>query len=183
VVKSKPSTIIVRGPATPEEEDIARLSMEPSVGRAFAFGDFGMDQDAKVKLEELANKYGHTETGAAASLTLANSHSRDLRDLYSGNVLRSVDSAEAQVRFNDVASSDIATEQPKKLVNLVTAVAAPTESDAPVLGLTADYLSNAAANEALADTADTSKQPKQADALDMLTDIRRCFVQSKPKAK
>jgi len=179
VVRSKPSTIVVRAPATPEEEDIARLSMEPGVGRAFAFGDFGIDQDAKVKLEELANRYGHTETGAAAALTLANSHSRDLRDLYSGSTLRTADVAEARTRFNAAASSRVATQDPDKLVSLVTAVAAPTESDAPVLGLTADYLSQGATDKALADTADTSKHPEQADALNKLSDIRRCFVQRK----
>jgi hypothetical protein len=183
VVRSKPSVIVVRAPATPEEEDIARLSMEPAVGRAFAFGDFGVDQDAKVKLEELANKYGHTETGAAAALTLANAHSRDLRDLYSGTILRAADSAEAEARFNAAASSSVAIQDPGKLVSLATAVAAPTESDAPVLDLAADYLSQAPTSKALGDTADTFKQPEQADALDRLSNIRRSFVQRKQLVK
>ena len=180
VVRSKPSTIIVRGPATPEEEDIARLSIEPGVGRAFAFGDFGTDDDARVKLEELANKFGHTETGTAAALTLANAHSRDLRDLYSGTILRSADSVEAKARFNDAASSSVATDNPETLVSLVTAVAAPTESDAPILGFTADYLTPSPTNEALADTLGSAKQLGEANALDRLRDIRRCFVQRKP---
>ncbi|HKU75286.1 MAG TPA: hypothetical protein VJR02_15355 [Pyrinomonadaceae bacterium] len=184
VVRSKPSTIVVRGPATPEEEDIARLSMDPGVGRAFAFGDFGTDDDARVKLEELANKYGDTETGAAAALTLSNSHGRDLRDLYSGTILRSADSAEAEARFNDATSSSVATDNPETLVSLATAVAAPTESNAPILGFTSDYLTPAAAtSDALADTAGTAKQMGEADALDRLKDIRRCFVQRKDPVK
>lgn len=183
VVKSKPAAIVVRAPATPEEEDIARLSMEPGVGRAFAFGDFGLDEDAKVNLEELANKYGHTETGAAASLTLANAHSRDLRDLYSGDILRSADSAAAEARFNAVATSSAATEDPNKLVSLVTAIAAPTESDAPVLDLAADYLSQAATKQALGDTADMAQQPQQANALNKLSNIRRCYAQKKQLVK
>lgn len=183
VVRSKPEVIVVRAPATPQEEDIARLSMEPGVGRAFALGDFGMDQDAKVKLEELANNHGNTETGAAAALTLANSHSRDLRDLYSGEILRSADNAEAQDRFNAAASSRVATDNPEKLVRLATAVAAPTESNAPVLDLTADYLDQGTTNKALADTADLSKQPQQADALEMLSNIRKSFVQRKRRVK
>lgn len=183
VVRSKPSTIVVRGPATPEEEDIARLSMDPGVGRAFAFGDFGTDDDARVKLEELANKYGDTETGAAAALTLSNAHGRDLRDLYSGTILRSADTAEAEARFNDATSSSVATHNPETLVSLATAVAAPTESDAPILGFTSDYLTPVSTTDALADTADTAQQMGQADALDRLRDIRRCFVQRKEQAK
>ncbi len=189
VVQSKPATIVVRSPATPEEEEIALLSMDPGVGRAFAFGDFGMDHNAKNKLEVLADKFGHTETGAAAALTLANSHSRDLRDLYSGTILRSADSQAAEDRFNEVVTSArVATDSPEKLVNLATAVAAPTESNAPVLDLMADYLSQGATNKdmALADAAGTAGsaiQTEQADALDMLSNIRRSFVQGKPVAK
>lgn len=178
VVRSGPAVVVVRGPATAEEEDIARLSMDPGVGRAFAFGDFGMDQDAKIKLEELANKHGNTETGAAAGLTLANTHSRDLRDLYSGEILRSADYAEAKARFNAVASSSVATERSEKLVTLATAVAAPTESDAPILDLTADYLSQTGPAETTAFAmADTAEQPERADALDMLDNIRQSFAQ------
>ncbi|MEK6283168.1 MAG: hypothetical protein AABN95_22660 [Acidobacteriota bacterium] len=189
VTRSGAAAIVVRAPATPEEEDIARLSLEPGVGRAFAFGDFGTDKDARAKLEELADKYGHTETGAAAALTLANANSRDLRDLYSGEILRSADHQEAEARFNAVTSSSMATQDPAKLVNLATAVAAPTESNAPVLDLTADYLAQTAPPAMTADTGLGLTQPRRArgrrasqanaDALDMLSDIRRSFVQRK----
>ena len=189
VVRSGAAAIVVRAPATPEEEDIACLSLEPGVGRAFAFGDFGTDEDARVKLEELANKYGHTETGAAAALTLANALGRDLRDLYSGETLRSADHQESRARFDEVTSSSMATQDPGKLVNLATAVAAPTENSAPILDLTADYLDQSQPVETTADTGVEAGAPRRtrgrrvtqanADASDMLSNIRGSFVQNK----
>jgi hypothetical protein len=198
VARSNVATVVVRAPDTVEEQDIARLSMTLPVGRAFAFGDFGTDEEARRNLEELADRYGSTPTGAAAALTLANAHGRDLRDLYSGRSLRGADRAAARSRFNDVANG-VLKDNPRMLVRLATAVAAPTEANAPVLDLTADHLTQAApavnaaeglGGEAAADTpkagrrrrkgeppadAPATPTPDAAGALDLLSDIRRSY--------
>ncbi|HEY0459469.1 MAG TPA: hypothetical protein VGC97_10060 [Pyrinomonadaceae bacterium] len=177
VVRSNTVTVIVRAPDTQEEEAIAQLTMDLGVGRAFAFGDFGTDHRAKEKLEELANKYGQTETGAAASLTLANSFSRDLRDLYSKNILRVADQTAADNHFDSTAKEHSA----KTLVQLATAVAAPTEGKAPILEQTQDYLqknttgvSSGAADGSGGDAA-SADSGKVKDALSLLNEIRQTY--------
>lgn len=206
VARSNVSTVVVRPPVTEDEENIARLTMCLPVGRAFAFGDFGTDDEARKNLEELANKYGTTETGAAASLTLANTQSRDLRDLHSGQALRTADHAAAASWFKDVAEG-VLKDDMTALVRLATAVVAPTETNAPVLDLAADHLNQAAsvaavafdklADDAASDTiSKTAKKGKKgasaasavsspeaaadvATALDLLSDIRRTYRSGK----
>lgn len=136
-VASRPMPVVVRAPLGGEEEAIARLSMELGVGRAFAFGDYGLDAEAKAHLEVLARDFGHTETGAAAALTLANAQQRDLRDLRTaGGVLRPAEPKTAEKHFKKAAAGHA----PGALVRLATGVAAPTEADAPVLQRMALYL-------------------------------------------
>jgi hypothetical protein len=160
--------------------------MTPAVGRAFAFGDFGTDDAARESLTQLANKYAATDTGAAAALTLANAHGRDLRDLYSGDLLRQTDQAAAESRFKSVAE-DALNDDPTKLVMLATAVAAPTEANAPVLEMAADHLSQpAAATPTLGEAADGAPPPqptasaaatsRKASALRLLRNIRRTYT-------
>jgi hypothetical protein len=198
VARSGPVAVVVRAPQTPEEEEIARLSMNPGVGRAFAFGDYGMDDDARARLEELAGRFPYTETGAAAALTLANSHNRGLRDLYSGRMLRESDTEAAWARFKDCVEG-CTRQDARKLVQLVTAVAAPTEANAPVLEMADAYLSQPAAAAAGDTTAKPARAPRgrkraaaaapapapaaavapgpaAADALDFLKDVRRTFA-------
>lgn len=181
VVRSNTVTVIVRAPDTQEEEAIARLTMDLGVGRAFAFGDFGTDNETKDKLEELAAKYGHTKTGAAASLTLANSLSRDLRDLYSKDILRQAD----QKAANDYFDSTVKEHSAETLVQISTAVAAPTEGKSPVLEQTQDYLqknitdtsnedSSASAGDSVGDAA-SADYDKLKDALSLLNDIRQTY--------
>ncbi|MGB9367696.1 MAG: hypothetical protein WCE79_16960 [Xanthobacteraceae bacterium] len=143
VVRSGPVAVVVRAPSTAEEEEIARLSMDARVGRAFAFGDYGMDDVAEKNLENLAAKYGHTETGMAASLILANAQSRDLRDLYSGKKLRVGDKKAGQKHFDNAAVEAVKS-HPTRLARLASAVVAPVEADAPVLDLAATYLKQSA---------------------------------------
>lgn len=134
VARSNVAVVVVRPPITTEEENIARLSLTPSVGRAFAFGDFGTNEEAFANLRELANTYGSTETGLAAALTLTNAHSRDLRDLHSGDKLRKADHAAAKSRFREITEGAVKND-PALLVRTATAVVAPTEADAPLLDL------------------------------------------------
>lgn len=169
--------------------------MSTGVGRAFAFGDYGTDAEAKKSLEELAAKYGQTETGMAASLVLANAHSRDLRDLHSGGKLRTGNKKGAQAQFDKMAT---AMDEPGKLVRLACAIAAPTESRAPILDLAADYLrrpaaatrtvskgrgkkrkGRATAAAIAADVAAPGGAAAASDALDLLKEIRRSFAGGK----
>lgn len=186
VARSNVVSVVVRAPATAVEQEIAALSMTPAVGRAFAFGDYGTDVAARENLTQLANRYAATDTGAAAALTLANAHGRDLRNLYSGDVMRQTDQAAAESRFKGVAE-DALKDDPTKLVMLATAVAAPTEANAPVLEMAADHLSQpAAAPPALDEAADGAppQQPaasaaataRNASALDLLRSIRRTYT-------
>jgi hypothetical protein len=207
VLRSNLATVVVRAPVTPEEEEIARLSMDTKVGRAFAFGDFSWDRDeprdrmpeAERRLRELADNFGHTGTGVAAALTLANAHSRDLRDLYTGAVLRKADAAGARARFRSAAAR-ATLDSPHSLVMTAAAVAAPTEAAAPVLDLAAEYLQQAAparsavkggkgakkrggtkkgrkaSSATAADDAPSVAPAAAADALDLLTDVRRTFA-------
>jgi hypothetical protein len=139
VARSKVVAVVVRAPDGEEEEKIASLSMLPGVGRAFAFGDYGTDEEARKNLEILADNYGHTETGRAAALTLAHSHRRVLRDVYSGRALRNEDIPAAKERFEAVADQAL-KDDPSNLVRLARAVVAPTELGAPLLDMTDDYL-------------------------------------------
>lgn len=178
VVKSAPVTLIVRAPSTPEEEEIAALTMNDGVGNAFAIGDCGMDSETRRKLEQLAKNYGHTQTGAAAALTLANSLNRNVRDIFSGKVLRETDTGMAQMHF-DATSGQVSADT---LVRLVTAVAAPAEPDAPVLDQTMDYLEQGETGAAEAGTESLDELGAAADEAagdspaERLRQVRRTFA-------
>ena len=165
VVRSNTLAVLVRSPHTPDEEKIASLTLTTAVGRAFAFGDFGTDEEAKKGLEILASEFGMSETGAAAALTLANALSRDLRDLYAEKPLRKADEEAAKIHFETTAKAHSAD----TLVHLATAVAAPTEADSPVLDQTKDYLTKGTTEA----SADTSSGDSASEADDSLTDAAR----------
>ena len=137
-VRSASHAVIVRAPVTPEEEAIARLSLTPGVGRAFAFGDYGLDQDARQNLDALAHQYAASDNGVAANLTLANSHSCNLRDLWTGSVTRHADEAVASMHFERGAAAKAG--DPSGLARAAAAIAAPTESRAPVLDMADGWL-------------------------------------------
>jgi hypothetical protein len=200
IVRSAPLALVVRAPITPEEEQIARLSMTLGVGRAFAFGDYGTDKEAERNLAQLAADHAGTTTGAAAALVLANARGRDLRDLYSGHRIRVGDETAAKAHFENIANGAM-KDDPKQLVVLASAIAAPTEGDAPILDLAVAYLDRSAngdgakrgeaalsgdaprprrgrkgpLSERAAPEADDGKPPiaGAGEALDLLTDIRR----------
>lgn len=198
VARSTVTPVLVRAPQTKQEEEIARLALKANVGRAFAFGDCGTDEDARAALERLATAHGASETGAAAALTLANAEGRDLRDIYSGRTLRSANMAGARSRVRAAAAA--APGEATALVRMAAAIAAPTEADAPILDLAADYLKSSAAASA-ADAAPKAAaatrgraQPGKGkvarrrkvayptggqEALDLLNDMRRTFARRK----
>jgi len=138
IVRSKARTVIVRAPARPDEEEIARLSISTGVGRAFAFGDYGLDEDARHNLERLADLHAASDNGVAANLTLANSHSRNLRNLKTGKTERTADKAKAAAHFDRGAAEK--AHDPLALVRAAVAIAAPTESRVPVIDLARDWL-------------------------------------------
>jgi hypothetical protein len=171
VIRSNTVAVIVRPPATPEEEEIAALSMDLAVGRAFAFGDYGLDEEARKKLEALASKHASTDTGAAAALTLSNALGRSLRDLHKGGVYRKADQKRAKAHFDKAAKND-----PHTLVRLASSVAAPIEANASVIERTADYLKQQPSTDTVessdADNVKGKTITAAEDALDMLSRIR-----------
>jgi hypothetical protein len=160
-VRSASYAIVVRAPVTPEEEEIARLSLTAGVGRAFAFGDFGLDEVARRDLEALAQQYAATDNGVAANLTLANSHSRDLRDLKTGRIARKADNASASKHFERGAAEK--TGSPSSLARTAAAIAAPTESSAPVLDMADAWLERRSQPSAAAPQADVARLEAAAD--------------------
>ena len=178
VLRSAPAVIVIRSPRDDAEEQIARLSLTLGVGRAFAFGDFGTDTDARDNLEALAAQFPASENGMAAGLVLANSYASGLRDLYSGKPLRAVDKKSAGAAF-DGAASEALKQNGSKLVELATAVCAPTAGDAPVLKMADAFLRGdglAADDAAPARRGRGKKQrPKRqhAQALDLLANVRQ----------
>lgn len=177
VVRSAAFPVVVRAPATAEEEDIAALSMTTGVGKAFAFGDFGEDQDTLKRLKEIA-KY-QSETGLAAAMVLANAARRGLRDLRTGKVVRRADLKEADTRM--AAAADALAGRPVDLVLLASAVASPAEASAPVIEMTDQVLRDLekkaggrrrAASAAGGDDGGPAAR-SAARAIDLLADIRR----------
>jgi hypothetical protein len=171
----------VRAPLTPQEEEVARLSMKPGVGGAFARGDFGVDEETLTDLTRLADADAGSDTGIAAALVLANGHASPLRDLRSGECLRERDQKAAQNHF--VRAADAAMAQGSwGLVRLATAVAAPTEAGAPVLDLAQSYLGGGKgkgkgkSKEKKALAAAVDAPYGQAEGADLLNGIRRTFA-------
>jgi hypothetical protein len=199
VARSNLAPVVVRAPQTREEEQIASLSLKTNVGRAFAFGDYGTDQEARLALERLATVHGASRTGQAAALTLANAEGRELRDLYSGRTLRPANMAGARSRIR-AAAATVPAGDAKALVRLAVAVAAPTEADAPVLDLAAEHLRTGGAEPA-ADAIPKATRAARGrakgrkgkpaprrrvayaagvtEALDLLQDMRRTFARRK----
>lgn len=143
VARSLPVAVVVASPHTAQEEDIARLTMIPGVGRAFALGDYGMDHAARSNLEALVKDHGTTPTGRAAALLLANAHARAMRDIRTGETMREADEKHARKMFEAALDSGLRAE-PSALAALASAVAAPVESDAPIFDIVASHLAKAA---------------------------------------
>ncbi|QBE66042.1 hypothetical protein [Pseudoduganella lutea] len=137
VVRSQLCTIVIRAPVTQAERRIAHLSLDAAVGKAFAFGDFGVDEAARDRLEVLAREFGASPNGVAATLALANSLGRDMRDLRTGRICRKADSAGAAGHFTAAALAH-GTDQ-VELVRMAMAIVAPTEPDAPVVSMLDAY--------------------------------------------
>ncbi len=171
VVKSNIVTVVVSAPGTEEEQKIAAISMDRGVGKAFALGDFGNDAKTKAKLEILATNYAHTETGAAAALTLANSHGRDLRNPRTGEYLRKADQVLANANFEQAVKHHSTS-----ISYLVTAVVAPTESNAPLMNQTTKYLESKITDGSIpgsvAVTATTDEVSVAKESLEMLKEFQ-----------
>ncbi len=177
VVRSEAVTVVVRAPITPEEEEIARLSMTPAVGGAFARGDFGVSDEARENLVRLADAHLDGDTGIAAALVLANSSGSAVRDLQSGDCLRERDAKAAEAYFGRAAEAATAPGS-RGLVWLATAVAAPTEAGAPVLDLAEAYVDGGKGKgkgkKGLASAGGEAYRP--GEATDLLNGIRRTFA-------
>jgi hypothetical protein len=139
IVRSAPAEIVVRAPANETEQEISRLMLDDAVARSLALGDFVLDTDARAKLETLADNHADTDSGAAASLVLANSLGRPLRDIRSNKVVRKAEVDNARKRV----ASAMKAHGENRTVCLSVAVAAPTDADAAVLSLADDALGKA----------------------------------------
>lgn len=92
-------TITITPPSNAAQRKRADLTLDPGVGLSFALSDFGADDNCAQALEELAK--ADDETGAAASLVLANSYGQQFRDLRSGKIVRSRKNREAAEAMAD----------------------------------------------------------------------------------
>lgn len=158
VARSRPVAVVVASPRSAPEEDIARLTMTPGVGRAFALGDYGMDREARSNLEVLVKDHGATPTGRAAALLLANAHGRAMRDIRTGKTIREADEEGARAMFDAALDSGLRAE-PSALAVLASAVAAPVESDAPIFDIVVSHLEEAIGRK------DASEEPSDGAAL------------------
>jgi hypothetical protein len=131
IVRSAPARLQVRMPGTDDERDIAQATLDRSVGRALAFGDFGSDTAARDKLAACAEGHADADTGAACALVLANALSRRHVEYVAdgADTVRAPDNAEAR-RYLDLAVQGRSAE---KVLALATTVASPVERDAPVV--------------------------------------------------
>jgi hypothetical protein len=131
IVRSAPIRLQVRMPGTEEERDIANATLDRSVGRALALGDFGSDTAARDKLVACAEAHADADTGAACALVLANALSRRHVEFAAegSDTVRAPDASEAR-KYLDLAVQGRSAE---KVLALATTVASPVERDAPVV--------------------------------------------------
>jgi hypothetical protein len=121
---------------TEAERQIAGATLNPGVGRAFALGDFGRDDDARSSLATVAEAHSETDTGAAAALVLANALARRHVDYRGDTATRAAEPDRAK-HYLGLAAQGRSAED---LVRLAATVASPVERDAPVV---ADALARA----------------------------------------
>lgn len=121
--------LLVRPAATSAERARERLGMDPEVGLSLALGDVGAGGGVAEKLSAILDQHGFSDLGRACGLTLANAHSRDLRDLRAGKVVRPADPDAAdralRLAMREASASHLAC--------LVSSVATPGGSGEPVV--------------------------------------------------
>ena len=129
VAHSEKAEIVIRPAVTAKEAKLQDLTMDQGVGISLALGDFGADKAVQKKLGDAMDQFGDTYSGAACAMVLANSLSRDFRDVRQNKVARKADTKAAD-RALDMAfqKRDAAT-----VAALATSVVSPREVDAPVL--------------------------------------------------
>jgi hypothetical protein len=169
ILQSEPVEVVVRAPLTDAEREISLLMMDEDIGRSLALGDFGMNADARGKLQELSTRFGNTPSGAAASLVLANSLARPLRNIRTGKIARKAEPDHSRQALSVATRGRSATE----LVDLAVAVVAPTDADAPILKQVAGEPAKGARGKAKGRKA----QPRGSDAAARrLTHLRRALA-------
>lgn len=171
LVRSHPVAVVVRAPINEDEQKIALLTIDGDkgvqIGRAFAMGDFGTDEETRQYLQTLASDFGQTDTGRAAAFVLSNSLARPVRDLRTPDgELRPAEPTAALDYFTTAA--DTLRHDPSRIATLAVAVAAPTEAMAPVLNQASDYLN--APPVPNNDTSAAAALPLTAAADDLLAD-------------
>jgi hypothetical protein len=139
VVRSQPVPVFVRLPVSDMERDVAGLVLDEGVGLSLALGDFGADTRVRNRLTTVMERYEDTVTGTAAALVLANSLSRDFRDVRTNRKLRDADPASADRAFDVALKGSDAT----SLAKYASAVISARERTAPLLDMVQKQLSKA----------------------------------------
>jgi len=129
LIESEPVEVVVRAPITDDERAISQLMMDDNVARSLSLGDYGLSEETRSKLDQLADQHGQTTTGAAAALVIANSLGRPIRNLRTGKVARKAEPERARQAMS-IASKQCSAND---LVELAVAVVAPTDGNAPIL--------------------------------------------------
>jgi hypothetical protein len=130
-VTSNLAKIVVRSATPGEERSIEALMMRRDIGVSLALGDTGSSSDTLKVAADIADSFGHTDTGLACELLLANSHGRTFRDLKTGRALRAKDVAAAQ----QLVASALEKRNAEKVARMAAAVMSTRDISAPALDL------------------------------------------------
>lgn len=160
VAKSATMHILIRTPMNDKELDLSRLTLDENFGRAIALGDVGADEVTQEKLSSIADVFADTDTGAAAAIVLANSLSREVRDIRGGDIARKAAKKDSEKALDQVMKGRDAG----NVMRLATAVVSPAEKNAPVLDSISNRIKDASKNKY------TKKDSDQANK--MLDDFR-----------
>lgn len=143
VAKTEVSHIFIRSTMNEKELDMSRLTLDEDFGRAIALGDVGADEVTQDKLTNIADGFADTDTGAAAAIVLANSLSREVRDIRSGDIARKSAKKDSDKALDKVMKGRDAGE----VMRLATAVVSPAEKNAPVLDSIINRIKDASQNK------------------------------------
>lgn len=127
-----PRRVLTVHPAdTPRAAALAELTLDEHVGRSFALGEFGKNEQVADKLRRLSTDYIETDTGTAAALVLANSYSRSFRD-FSGEqvVVARPENTEEVAAAMDQAMQH---ESSDRIVGIAAALAGGLDGVTPML--------------------------------------------------
>lgn len=129
VLRSQPVRLEVQLPIEGDQRRLAALTLDETVGRSVALGDYGVDEDVADTLESVVDDFAATDTGAVMGLVLANGFSRDTLDLTSGDVAAPARQGDADQILDRLTEHRTVAQ----LQRLAGAAVSSLEPDAPVI--------------------------------------------------